>query len=507
MQISQVIDLEHSSGAKYAAEFVGTTFLVFTIGCNVHVGSLGAALSIGAMLSAMVFALGSVSGAHFNPAVTLSVLICGRGKIEPRDAAAYVAAQILGGLLGSMMYLAIIGKAFTLQPVGLYTVSQVFVLEILFTAALCYVVLNVATTESRMGITPNAFFGLAIGFTVVAAAIAIGPITGCSLNPAVSIGAIMASSLAHGPSAARFWEAYVFGPFFGAFVGAMGFYAVRGGLTGMFEFTRLDSERKPHGFDIEERETPARAPPPAPVRAPAPAPEPAVKARSVDLPSLSRRGSISLKRKDSVYFGEELSNSELFCGLSWKVKQLGLLQEPVDLDVSVVKFNKKGKCQGVVYFADKDDTANGIRHGGDEVSGATGSGGEDSERINFRTSTIRPSVDVLVFVATIFSAGVTSFDAVEDFSVRVGEVGPDGQAKELCKYNKADVGSGNALVVAMVYRRGERWAFKPIDEAVNIQEHATARSLAERGSLGKYVKEAEAEHAEVLRREKAEVGV
>jgi len=500
MQISQVNDLEHSSGAKYAAEFVGTTFLVFTIGCNVHVGSLGAALSIGAMLSAMIFALGSVSGAHFNPAVTLSVLICGRGKIEPRDAAAYVAAQILGGLLGSMMYLAIIGKAFTLQPVGLYTVSQVFVLEILFTAALCYVVLNVATTESRMGITPNAFFGLAIGFTVVAAAIAIGPITGCSLNPAVSIGAIMASSLAHGPSAARFWEAYVFGPFFGAFVGAMGFYAVRGGLTGMFEFTRLDSERKPHGFDIEERETPARAP------APAPAPELAIKSRSVDLPSLSRRASITLKRKDSVYFGEELSNSELFCGLSWKVKQLGRLQDAVDLDVSVVKFNKKGRCQGVVYFADKDDTANGIRHGGDEVVGSTDNAGGDSERITFRTSTIRPSVDVLVFVATIFSAGVTCFDSVEAFSVRVGEMGPDGQTKELCKYDKGGATSGNALVVAVVYRRGNRWAFKAIDEAVNIQEHATARSLAERGSLSKYVTEAVAEHEEVLKREKVEVG-
>merc|ERR1719326_1852860 len=84
---------EHTDVAKYAAEFIGTFFLVLTVGCNVLTGSVGAALSIGAILMAMIFAVGPVSGAHLNPAVTLSVLISTNSRgdserktSEPMDA-------------------------------------------------------------------------------------------------------------------------------------------------------------------------------------------------------------------------------------------------------------------------------------------------------------------------------------------------------------------------------------------------------------------------------------
>merc|ERR1719326_2181163 len=95
---------EASPFAKYTAEFVGTFFLVLTVGCNVHTGSIGAALSIGSMLMVMIYALGSVSGAHFDPAVTLAVLLSGRGKIGFVSAFIYVIVQILGGICAALLY-------------------------------------------------------------------------------------------------------------------------------------------------------------------------------------------------------------------------------------------------------------------------------------------------------------------------------------------------------------------------------------------------------------------
>jgi len=221
---------------KYVSEFVGTFFLVFTIGCNVHSGSIGAAVSIGAILMVMVYSLGSVSGAHLNPAVTLAVLMSGRDKIGFHDACMYVVSQLGGAIVGAVTYMMVFEDAFRLSPSPTYSHHDAASVEILYTAALCYVVLNVATTENREqgNAMPNHFFGLAIGLTVTAAAIAIGPISGCSLNPAVSVGSLFAHLMWHDMMAQRMWALYILSPLGGACLGTLCFYAVQGGCSGQF---------------------------------------------------------------------------------------------------------------------------------------------------------------------------------------------------------------------------------------------------------------------------------
>jgi len=214
----------HSIWSKYLAEFVGTYFLVLTVGTNVLVGSVGAALSIGSILMVMVYAMYSVSGAHFNPAVTLAIKISGRNMISVQDAICYVIAQFMGGLAGGGTYLGIFGTSFAMQPVGKFTSWEAIACEAVYSTALCYVVLNVATTQKQDG---NNYFGLAIGFTVVGAALAIGGISGCCLNPAVSFGAMVVATFTHGLAALHFFHVYFVVPFVGSALGVICFYAVQ----------------------------------------------------------------------------------------------------------------------------------------------------------------------------------------------------------------------------------------------------------------------------------------
>lgn len=217
----------HSHWCKYFSEFIGTYFLVLTVGCNVLTGSVGAALSIGVMLMVMVYALGSVSGAHFNPAVTLAILCSYRGLISVQDSVLYIVFQLLGGVTAGLTYLWIFGDSFMLQPVGKYTVYSALCVEVVYSMALCYVVLNVATTHKQDG---NNYFGLAIGFTVVSAALAIGGISGCSLNPAVSFGTMMVSwrpgaTAFTGPL--KYFALYFFSPMIGSLLACLSFYLVQ----------------------------------------------------------------------------------------------------------------------------------------------------------------------------------------------------------------------------------------------------------------------------------------
>lgn len=214
----------HESSCKCVAEFTGTFFLVLTVGMNVLTGSVGAALSIGGILAVMIFALGSVSGAHFNPAVTVAIVLSGRSQIEPTLAVCYILSQLLGAVLAAVVYSIVCDDTFTLSPVGQHTWRTALVVECIYTMALCYVVLNVATTRRQLG---NQYFGFAIGFTVVGAALAIGGISGCSLNPAVSFGAMMVAAFSKGSPALAYFPLYFFTPFLGAACGCGAFYIVR----------------------------------------------------------------------------------------------------------------------------------------------------------------------------------------------------------------------------------------------------------------------------------------
>jgi aquaporin Z len=167
-------------------EFIGTFFLVFTVGtATAHINSSSpiAPLAIGSVLMVMIFAGGHVSGGHYNPAVSTAVLV--RGKIAQNEWVAYVITQLVAGVIGGLLASAAAGH----QSAGaLAGTGKILLCEFLFTFALAYVVLNVATATATEG---NSFYGLAIGFTVLAGAFAVGGISGGAFNPAVALGQIV----------------------------------------------------------------------------------------------------------------------------------------------------------------------------------------------------------------------------------------------------------------------------------------------------------------------------
>lgn len=167
---------------KYVTELIGTFFLVLTIGCTVIPKDPGVIppLAIGAALMVMVFAGGHVSGGHYNPAVTLAV--CIRGKCDPKDVVPYMIAQIAGAALAALAVGFLVGYS---TPMTIADVPKALLAEFLFTFALAYVVLNVATAKGTSG---NSFYGLAIGMTVMTGAFAVGGISGGAFNPAVAVG-------------------------------------------------------------------------------------------------------------------------------------------------------------------------------------------------------------------------------------------------------------------------------------------------------------------------------
>jgi aquaporin Z len=170
---------------KYAVEVIGTFFLAFTVAVSVLTHSAYTPLAAGAALMVMVYAGGHISGGHYNPAVTLAALV--RRRIGLADAVAYWIAQLVAGVIAGVVARAVVNPATVtaLHPSG-HALAATAVVELLFTFALCYVVLNVATSKDQPG---NAFFGLAIGFTVLAGAFAVGGISGGAFNPAVALGA------------------------------------------------------------------------------------------------------------------------------------------------------------------------------------------------------------------------------------------------------------------------------------------------------------------------------
>ena len=200
---------------KFITEFIGTFFLVLTIGLVVNGGAGAMApIAIGAVLMVMVYAGGHISGAHYNPAVTLAVLV--RGRISAGDAMTYIGSQLAGAVLAAITVKYLIGDGkMPAAAMANPDAVKALIAELLGTFALAYVVLNVATTKANTG---NSFFGLAIGFTVTTMAYALGAFSGGAFNPAVAVG-ISSMKMAAWPD---IWI-YLVGCFGGAILAALVF--------------------------------------------------------------------------------------------------------------------------------------------------------------------------------------------------------------------------------------------------------------------------------------------
>jgi aquaporin Z len=209
--------------SRYVTELVGTFFLVLTIGLTVMNGTPMAPLAIGSVLMAMVYMGGHISGAHYNPAVSVAILI--RGKMDARDLVPYVLAQLAGAILASLAVMVIVGETFAPAPAPEAGLVVVLLSEAVFTFALSLVILNVATDDATAG---NSYYGLAIGFTVMAGAFAVGGISGGVFNPAVGTGPILIDVLAGEGVFDHLWI-YWAGPLLGGIAAA-----------GVFDLQHLD---------------------------------------------------------------------------------------------------------------------------------------------------------------------------------------------------------------------------------------------------------------------------
>ena len=171
--------------AKLFAEFIGTALLAFTIAVAAGVGTGLAGVGIGGALMTAIYSGGHLSGAHYNPAVTLAILI--RGKISAKDAALYMLSQCCGSVFGGLVGMVALKSDVALGAPEIadgVNVGSAFVAELILTLALAHVVLNVTTTTAQAN---NSYYGLAIGFTVMSGAISVGGVSGVGFNPAIKL--------------------------------------------------------------------------------------------------------------------------------------------------------------------------------------------------------------------------------------------------------------------------------------------------------------------------------
>jgi aquaporin Z len=170
---------------KLVVEFIGMFLFVFTVGMATNKAGAGALapLAIGSILMVMVFAGGHISGGHFNPAVSTAVRL--RGRMTNEEFGAYLVTQFAAAVLAGLLVRYVGGRE---AQAVVASDGKMLIVEFLFTFALAWVVLNVATARGTEG---NSFYGLAIGFTVVAGALAVGGISGGAFNPAIALGAMV----------------------------------------------------------------------------------------------------------------------------------------------------------------------------------------------------------------------------------------------------------------------------------------------------------------------------
>ena len=202
---------------KLLTEFIGTFFLVLTIGLVVFANNPAGVIAIGISLMALVYMGGHISGAHYNPAISTAALIA--KKMDAKDYGPYVLCQILGATAAAFVSYFVVGKSFPVAPGPGIGSTQALVVEILYTFALALVVLNVACSKKTEG---NSYYGLAIGGTVMAAAYAGGGISGGAFNPAVGLGPTIVHAFVGGGSFTDVWL-YIVGPLVGAVLAAFVF--------------------------------------------------------------------------------------------------------------------------------------------------------------------------------------------------------------------------------------------------------------------------------------------
>jgi len=183
---------------QYLMEFIGTMFWVLAVGFS------GNPIAIGVMVMVMVYMGEHISGAHYNPAVTLAVWI--RGKIKSKNVAGYMIFQVLGAFAAALIFYLVQERTFSPAPAIGVEIWKSIILELLFTFALCSVVLAVTTTGKLKG---NYIYGLAIGFTILAGIFSVGSITGGAFNPAVALGPQLMDALEGGTSLSTFYIYFI----------------------------------------------------------------------------------------------------------------------------------------------------------------------------------------------------------------------------------------------------------------------------------------------------------
>lgn len=209
---------------KVLTEFLGTFIFLFVIALAAGSDnpSVLTPLAIGGVLMVMVYMGGHRSGGHYNPAVSTGALLA--KKLTGAEWVQYVATQIVAGILAFSLGNYITGNTVELAPGTKFTSLHALIVETIFTLALVLVVLNVACSKKTEG---NSFYGLAIGFTIVVAAIAAGPISGGAFNPAIGIGATVVHAIHGGGTWSHIWIPIV-GPLIGAVIAALVWSAQEG---------------------------------------------------------------------------------------------------------------------------------------------------------------------------------------------------------------------------------------------------------------------------------------